>query len=112
MSAPSVSMAWAALLLAGVFEIGFTTFMKLSTGGRWWAEAAFIGCVIISFTLMQYAIRTIPLGIAYAVWTGVGAAGTLILSRLVFKDTINLVQVALIIALIGCVAGIKLAESK
>jgi quaternary ammonium compound-resistance protein SugE len=86
--------------------------MKLSGAGRWWPEVAFIACVIISFSLLQYAIRVVPLGIAYAVWTGIGAAGTLLISRLFFKEPINGVQVALVIALIGCVAGLKLAETK
>jgi quaternary ammonium compound-resistance protein SugE len=110
--APSQSVAWIALLLAGVFEIGFTTAMKLSGSGRLWPDVAFIVCVIASFSLLQYAARAIPLGIAYAVWTGVGAAGTLLVSRLVFKDAINAVQIGLVLALIACVAGIKLAESK
>ncbi len=100
--------AWLYLILAGVFEIGFTTFMRLSDGFRRWEYLlAFAICAICSFALITLAARTISLGIAYAVWTGMGAAGTLIVSRLYFKDSFNSLQIAFVILIIISVIGLK-----
>ena len=72
-------MAWLPLLAAGAFEIGFTTCMRYSDSFRNWPwTAGFMVCAFASFTLLDKAARTIPLGTAYAVWVGIGAAGTLL----------------------------------
>ena len=68
--------SWLILFIAGFFEVGFTTFMKLSDGfTRWGYVALFAASAILSFSCLAQAMKTIPLGTAYAVWTGIGAAG-------------------------------------
>lgn len=100
--------AWLLLILAGVFEIGFTTFMRLSDGfKRWEYLIPFAICAICSFGLLTLSARTISLGIAYAVWTGMGAAGTLLVSRLCFKDPLSPLQLTFILLIIVSVVGLK-----
>jgi len=104
------NLAWGALLLAGLFEVGFTTAMALENEGKRWATVMFYVCIITSFGFLQIAAKTIPLGIAYAVWTGIGAAGTLAVSTLVFRQPVSATQIGLVVALIGVVAGLKLTS--
>jgi quaternary ammonium compound-resistance protein SugE len=103
-------MGWTYLLLAGLFEVGFTTCLKLSDGfTRLWPTLGFFAFSIASFTLLTFALKTIPLGTAYAVWTGVGAFGTALVSLAFFERgrPINPWQVALLLTLIGSVIGLK-----
>lgn len=106
-----LNIAWGALLLAGLFEVGFTTAMALENQGKRWATVMFYFCIITSFGLLQYAAKTIPLGIAYAVWTGIGAAGTLAVSTLVFRQPLGMIQIGLVALLILIVVGLKLTSS-
>jgi quaternary ammonium compound-resistance protein SugE len=103
--------AWAMLICAGFFEVGFTTAMKFANKGNWIAEALFVACIIASFSLLSEATKTIPMGIAYAIWTGIGAAGTLAVATLFFKEPINTLQIACVGVIILAVAGLKLAAS-
>jgi quaternary ammonium compound-resistance protein SugE len=95
------------LLAAGLFEVGFTTSMRFAKDGNRLAQAAFVVCVVLSFWLLTEAIKTVPLGIAYAVWTGIGAAGTLLLSVLVFREPINPIQIGFVMLLILSIIGLK-----
>ena len=81
------SIGWIYLFIAGLFEIGFTTSLKLMDGHKnipW--SIAFYVTVILSFGFLQEATKSLPLGTAYAVWTGIGAAGTFIIGVLFFND--------------------------
>lgn len=103
--------AWGALLLAGLFEVGFTTCLRLSQGFSkplW--SAAFGVCAFLSFWFLAYAQRSIPLGMAYAVWVGIGAVGTLLVGVAFFAERPNTLQWLLIFGVLACVAGLKLAE--
>ncbi|MES2309492.1 MAG: multidrug efflux SMR transporter [Verrucomicrobiota bacterium] len=103
---------WVYLILAGIFEVAFTTSMRLSDGFRRWEYViVFAICAICSFGLITLATRSISLGIAYAVWTGIGAAGTLIVSRLVFKDSFTLIQMGFVILIIISVVGLKYSHT-
>jgi quaternary ammonium compound-resistance protein SugE len=95
-------------LLAGAFEVGFTTALTLINRGWRWAELIFIVCIIASFGALQQATKVIPIGMGYAVWTGIGAAGTLLVSALVFKVHITPIQYAFIALLIVSILGLKL----
>ena len=105
-------MAWAYLVLAGLFEIGWPVGLKLG----WTADGArplwlifAILCMAISGALLLWAQRVIPMGTAYAVWTGIGAVGAFTVGVLMFGDsasTIRLVSIALIVA---GIVGLKLA---
>lgn len=107
-----MALGWIYLVAAGAFEVGFTTAMRFTGRGQWVAETAFVICIIVSFLLLQQATKTVPIGIAYAVWTGIGAAGTLVLSLLIFKEPINRIQIAFLVLLILSVAGLKFFATK
>ena len=102
-------MAWALLLLGGLFEVGFTTSLRFVEGFRnlpW--TAAFLASVAISMGLLEYAARTIPMGTAYAVWGGIGALGTVIVGIWFFGEPSATVRILLIFALVACIAGLRL----
>jgi quaternary ammonium compound-resistance protein SugE len=102
-------MAWALLILGGLFEVGFTTSLRFVDGFRnmpW--TAAFLVSVGISMALLEYAARTIPMGTAYAVWGGIGALGTVIVGIWFFAEPGTTVRILLILALVGCIAGLRL----
>ncbi len=104
-------MAWAALILGGLFEVCFTTALRYVDGFRNWPwVVVFLVAVTLSMSLLEYAGRTIPLGTAYAVWAGVGAAGTAIVGILVFGEPAATARLLLIAGLIGCIVGLKLVH--
>lgn len=106
-------MPWIILLLAGLFEIGFTICLKLSSGlTRPGWTIAFIVLAACSFLLLSQAMKSIPLGTAYAVWTGIGAAGTALVGMLLFKDPATFWRIFFICTLIGSVVGLKAATSE
>jgi len=100
---------WAALVVAGMFEVGFTSSMKMAgrpSASSWW-NALFWVSVISSFVLLSHAIKTIPLGTAYAVWTGIGAVGTAVIGIVFFKDPATFWRVLFLSLLIGSIVGLK-----
>jgi len=102
-------MAWFWLILGGLFEIGFTTSLRFVDGFRnlpW--TIAFLVSVAISMTLLELASRTIPMGTAYVVWGGIGAAGTVIVGLLWFGEPASLVRMLLILAIVAAIAGLRL----
>ncbi|QMU28474.1 DMT family transporter [Adhaeribacter radiodurans] len=104
-------MAWFLLILAGLFEIGFTTCLtkaKEATGIYYfiWIAGFFISMSTSMFCLYR-ATLTLPMGTAYAVWTGIGAAGTAILGILFFKEPAELWRIVFITTLIGSIVGLK-----
>jgi quaternary ammonium compound-resistance protein SugE len=102
-------MAWALLILGGLFEVGFTTALRFVDAFRnlpW--TAAFLVSVAISMGLLEQAARTIPMGTAYAVWGGIGALGTVIVGICFFDEPATTIRLLLILALVGCIAGLRL----
>lgn len=95
-------MAWLALFVAGLLEVAFATLLKLSDGfSRLWPTVGFVGAAAGSFTLLSWAVRDLPIGTAYAVWTGIGAAGTFFVGILHYGDPASMSRylgVGLIIA--------------
>jgi quaternary ammonium compound-resistance protein SugE len=104
-------MAWLILVLAGLFEVAFTTCLKLSDNFKntGWSIAFFIS-ISLSFYLLNKAIQTIPLGTGYAVWTGIGAVGTALIGILVFKEPAYFWRVFFIMLLISSIVGLKLVS--
>ncbi|MBX9797658.1 multidrug efflux SMR transporter [Sphingomonas sp.] len=103
-------MAWLLLVLAGLFEVGFTTCLRYTDGMRnlgW--NAGFLVCAVLSFGLLEHAAKTIPLGTAYAVWVGIGAIGTVLVGVATGAETLTVVRVALLVGLVLCIVGLKLA---
>lgn len=104
--------SWLFLFGAGLFEIGFTTFMKLSQGfSLILYTLGFVVCAVLSFFLLNKAVATIPLGTAYAVWTGIGAFGTALVGMIFFKDPISILRSLFLILLIGSILGLKLVSA-
>jgi quaternary ammonium compound-resistance protein SugE len=104
-----MSQPWLVLLLAGAFEIGMTTCLLLSKGFTRppWGFFFFV-CAMISFLLLSRATSAgIPMGTAYAVWTGIGAAGTAAIGMFFFGESMSLPRVLLIAALVSCIVGLK-----
>ncbi len=103
-------MSWLYLFLAGIFEIGWPLGLKLSQTMA--DKAAGIIIAILSIGLsglfLWMAQKIIPIGTAYAVWTGIGAAGTFIVGILLFRDPFNVFQIMSVLLIIIGVAGLKL----
>ena len=104
-------MAWLILVLAGIFEVGFTTCLKLSNNfSNWKWAAGFFVCITLSFLLLNKAVQTIPLGTGYAVWTGIGAVGTTIIGIYLFDEPSDFWRVFFIFLLIASIIGLKLVS--
>ncbi len=99
---------WVYLFTAGMAEMGFTTFMKLSHGfQRWGYNVCFAICALASFGLLNLATRSLSLGTAYAVWTGLGAFGTAAIGILFFGDPVNPWRLVFLTTLIGSIIGLR-----
>jgi quaternary ammonium compound-resistance protein SugE len=104
-------MGWIYLILAGIMEIGFTTFLKLSnTFSKPWPSAGFVVCAISSLWLLTLSLRTLSLGTAYAVWTGIGAFGTAIIGIVFYGDSHDIYRLFFLTTLIGSIIGLRLVS--
>lgn len=101
-------MAWFYLIIAGLFEVGFTTSLKLSDNfsNKGWAALFFVS-ITLSFYFLNKAIESIPIGTAYAVWTGIGAVGTVIAGIILFREPSDFWRMFFIFLLIGSILGLK-----
>lgn len=106
-------MGWIYLVLAGVFEIGFTTSMRyMDWSLRPLPIIAFLICSGLSFGLLIAATKSIPLGTAYAVWTGIGAAGTALLGIAYYSEPATTWRLVFLVMLIGSIIGLKLVAGE
>jgi quaternary ammonium compound-resistance protein SugE len=107
-------MNWIILIIAGFFEVGFATCLGKAKGASgttaiWWIVGFFV-CLTVSMLLLYRATQTLPIGTAYAVWTGVGAVGTVIVGVLVFKEPTDFWRLFFITTLIASIIGLKFAS--
>jgi quaternary ammonium compound-resistance protein SugE len=104
----SSSIAWIYLLLAGLFEIGFAIAIKLMDGHKniFWSVAFYV-CAILSFGFLQEAAKSLPIGTAYAVWTGIGAVGVAVIGMAVLGDPITPWRVVFLVCLVTSLVGLK-----
>ncbi|HWK02747.1 MAG TPA: multidrug efflux SMR transporter [Puia sp.] len=104
-------MNWMLLIIAGLFEVGFAACLgkaRTVTGNAvylWYG--GFLVCLTISMVLLVRATQTLPIGTAYAVWTGIGAVGTVLIGILVFKEPASFWRLFFITTLIGSIIGLK-----
>lgn len=101
-------MAWITLFLAGALEVCWSTFLKLSEGFTrpGWTVLA-VGGMLSSFVLLSQATKTLPLGTAYAIWTGIGALGALIVGAAVFKEPMSAARLLFAALLLAGIIGLK-----
>jgi quaternary ammonium compound-resistance protein SugE len=108
-------MNWMLLVIAGLFEVGFATCLgqaQTSEGGtRFWWLAGFVACLTVSMTLLYKAVQTLPVGTAYAVWTGIGAAGTAVVGMVFFKEATDAWRLFFLFTLIASIIGLKVVSS-
>jgi quaternary ammonium compound-resistance protein SugE len=110
MQASNALTGWFALLLAGLLEIGWALGLKYSDGlTRFWPSVAMLVAIALSFALLAVALRSIPFGTAYALWTGIGAAGTVIVGMTAFGEPADLFRVTCLALIIAGMVGLKLA---
>src|ERR1044072_3468155 len=104
-------MDWIILIIAGLFEVAFASCLGKaqmsggSTAAGW--DTGFVIALTLSMVLLMKASKTLPIGTAYAVWTGIGAVGTALVGILVFKEPANFLRIFFIITLIGSIIGLK-----
>lgn len=104
-------MAWFLLCVAGVFETAWAIGLKYSDGfSRVVPSVMTVGAMAASIVLLSIALKTLPVGTAYAVWTGVGAAGTAMLGMYLFQEPVTLLRIASIALVVAGIAGLKLAS--
>ncbi len=103
-------MAWWYLLVAGMCEIGWAVGLKYTDGfTRLWPSVATAGLLVVSMLLLALAVRTLPLGTAYAVWTGIGTVGTAIIGIMLFGEPATAVRLLCITLIVGGILGLKFA---
>lgn len=103
-------MPWLILVLAGLFEVGWAIGLKYSDGfTRPWPTAATVAAMAISLSLLGVAMKSLPVGTAYAIWVGVGAVGTVILGVVLFDEPVNALRIGSILLIVAGLVGLKLA---
>jgi|SRR5690606_2335678 len=104
-------MSWFLLVIAGLFEVAFASCLakaKTATGAEvYWWYGGFLVALIISMALLVKASQSLPIGTAYAVWTGIGAVGTVLMGIFVFKDPANFWRIFFLFTLIASIVGLK-----
>lgn len=102
-------MSWIILIAAGIFEIGWAVGLKLSEGfTRVGVSVATGAAMLISLGLLGLALRGLPLGVAYAAWTGIGTVGTVFAGILLFGEPVDLRRLACVAAIVAGIVGLKL----
>lgn len=106
-------MSWLILFIAGLFETVWAVAMKYSEGlTRLRPTLLMVVAMAISLWLLAYALRTLPLGTAYAVWTGIGALGTVIYGMVFLGETVSLLRMLFIAMILGGIIGLKVVSSR
>ena len=103
---------WLALLAAGLFEVAWAFGLKYSDGlTRFWPTAATVVAIVASFALMALALRSLPFGTAYAVWTGIGAVGAFIFGVVMMGEALTIARVASASLIVAGLVGLKLSSA-
>ena len=105
-------MAWVILIVSGMLEAGWALSLKASEGfSRLWPTVSFVVLLVLSMGGLAVALRTLPVGIAYAVWTGVGASLTAVLAVALFDETMSVVKIVSLVLIVAGIVGLNLSES-
>ena len=104
-------MVWIVLFCAGLFEIAWAVGLKYTEGfTRLWPTVGTVAAMAISFALLSQAMKTLPLGTAYAIWTGIGAVGTALVGIVLFGESANPARLLCIGLIAAGIIGLKLAS--
>ncbi|VTR78177.1 MULTISPECIES: DMT family transporter [Cellulomonas] len=103
-------MAWIVLILSGLLEAGWALSMKASDGfTRLWPTVSFAVFAILSFAGLSWALRSLPVGVAYGVWVGVGAAATAVLAILWLGESVSVLKIVSLVLIVAGVVGLNLS---
>jgi quaternary ammonium compound-resistance protein SugE len=106
-------MSWIVLIVSGVLEAVWATALGKSEGfTKLWPSVIFGGALVLSMAGLAWAMREIPIGTAYAVWVGIGAALTVTWSMVAGDTSVSWLKIALLLGLIGCIVGLKLVDTE
>jgi quaternary ammonium compound-resistance protein SugE len=101
--------AWLALLAAGLLEVAWALGLKYSDGlTRFWPSVATVVAIALSFVMMSLALRSLPFGTAYAVWTGIGAVGSIVAGMLLYSEPVDPVRLICLSLIVAGMVGLKL----
>ncbi len=102
-------MAWLILFIAGIFEVAWAIGLKYSEGfTKLWPSVFTVISVLISMGLLAFSLKYLPVGTAYAVWTGIGAVGTAILGIILFGESKELIRIFFILLIVAGIVGLKI----
>jgi quaternary ammonium compound-resistance protein SugE len=102
-------MHWIILFIAGLFEVAWAIGLKYTDGfSKLWPSVFTIICMVVSMGLLAYAVKYLPVGTAYAIWTGIGAVGTAILGIILFNESKELVRIFFIFLIVVGIVGLKI----
>src|SRR5262245_57775936 len=105
------TMAWIYLVMAGLLEVGWAVGLKYTEGfSKSWPSVATILAMIASFGLLSAALKTIPVGTGYAVWTGIGAAGTALIGMLFLGESREVLRIVCLVLIVTGVVGLRFAS--
>lgn len=105
-------MSWLLLFIAGLLEVAWAIGLKYTEGfTRLWPSLGTAGAMVASVVLLGLAMRTLPVGTAYAVWTGIGAVGTVILGIVLFAEPATAARLGCVALIIAGIAGLKLTSA-
>lgn len=104
-------MAWIILVISGVLEAVWATALGKSEGfSKLWPSVIFVVALIASMAGLAWAMRTLPVGTSYAVWVGIGASLTVAYAMITGSEPVSILKVLLLLGLVGCIVGLKLAH--
>lgn len=106
------TLAWVVLVIAGLFEVGWAIGLKYTEGfTRPWPTAGTVTAMVVSVGLLGWAMRSLPVGTAYAVWTGIGAVGTVALGIVLFKEPATVARLVCVGLILAGIVGLKLTHA-
>jgi quaternary ammonium compound-resistance protein SugE len=109
----SMGTAWLLLLLAGISEITWAVGLKYTHGfSRLWPSIGTLTMMVVSVVLLAVALKQIPLGTGYAIWTGIGAVGTAILGIVLFNESRDVLRLLFIALIVAGIVGLKIVSTE
>ncbi len=106
-------MAWLYVFVAGLFEVSWAIGLKYTEGfSKFWPSIGIASALIVSLFLLSVALKTLPIGTAYAVWTGIGAAGTAVAGIILFGESREFLRLLCILLIVAGIAGLRLMSTQ